>query len=123
MSGGVFTKAKYEGDNGTYIYGVRVQPETLAAVLDGVTNVSATGTLNQGGSARVGGGNNAIGVKCRSATLRFTGTPPAGYAPGSIVKIPILVKATWDALNEADSTGTYLGAAVAVVGLSPEHRR
>ena len=120
MSAGAFTRTFYETDGGD-ILRARVQPETLAANI-GAVNSAPAGPADAPGSARVGGGRRQFGVKMRSVTLAWTGTPPTGYLAGSTVRIPIMQQATYDDIDAGD-TGTYRGVAVEVVGKSPESVR
>lgn len=118
MSAGVFTLSKYEADSGT-VYSVRVQPETLAASVGGGANTAPTGNVTGEPSAMVGGSRRSIGVHCRGVRIRFTGAAPEGYKPQGVIFIPILTEARYDAITRG-ATGTYLGAAVEVVGKVPE---
>lgn len=119
-SGSFLATGKYEADNGD-IHRIRVQPETVAANIGGANSVPA-GAVDQASSARVGGGNRQIGVKARSVTVRFTATVPDGYAENQLYRVPILTKALYDGITSG-ATGTYLGAAVVVVGKNPERVR
>ena len=120
MSAGEFQKAVYETNEGNFA-SVRVQPETLAAQVDSVTNAEGAGPVNQEARAQVGKGKRTIGINCRTVTLRFTAAPPDGYS-GDPVTIPALTPAFYDACNPNSdtATGTYLGVAVEAVGRSPE---
>ena len=120
MSSGVFTSSKYETDAGN-IHRIRVQPETLLASVGGA-NSAPTGGIDTPGTARVGGGNRQFGIKARSITCKWTATPPTGYAENQYVRIPILTKSVYDAINAGD-TGTYLSTGVTVVGKNPERVR
>ena len=120
MSAGSFLSTRYEADSGT-IYRIRVQPETVAASIGGA-NTAPAGAIDGESSARVGGGNRKIGVKARSVTVRWTGTPPTGYAENQLLRVPILTPARYSAIA-LGSTGTYLGIAVEVVGKNPERVR
>jgi hypothetical protein len=117
MPGSYLVGAKYQSDDGG-IYKIRVQPETAQANIGGANNPPA-GAVNRQGSARVGGGNREFGVKARSVTVRFTGAAPDEYVDNPILRIPILTKALYDGINPG-ATGTYLGAAVSVIGKQPE---
>lgn len=120
MSAGPFTNTKYEANNGD-IYRIRVQPETLAANFGGA-NSAPTGAINAQGSVRVGGGNRQIGIKARAISIKFTATPPDGYAENQLYRVPILTEARYDGINAGD-TGTYLGVTAEVVGKLPERVR
>ena len=120
MSAGAFQTAFYEmsAENGSYVLRCRVQPETLAASIASTANASAAGPATAPGSATISQGRRTAGVNMRSVTLAWTATPPTGYS-GDPVRIPVLdpaVFAEWT----LGATGTYLGAAVEVVGRSSE---
>ena len=120
MSSGAFNTSKYEADSGT-IYNCRVQPETLAANIGGA-NTAPAGAVDGEGSARIGGGNRQIGIKARSVTVKWTSTAPDNYKEGQLIRIPIMTKARYDAIN-IGATGTYLSTNVTVVGKNPERVR
>lgn len=115
MSSGPFERVFYEtsSENGGFTLSARVQPETLAASVDSVPNVSAAGPADAPGSATISQGRRTAGVNMRYVTLGWTASPPAGYS-GDPVRIPVLTPATFTAWT-LGSTGTYLGAAVEVL--------
>lgn len=121
MSAGAFTVTKYECDsaNGGYVLACKVQPETVSATVNSVSNSAPVGAINAPGSATVSQGKRSAGVNMRSVTLAWTGTPPAGYASNRTVRIPVLSPATYASWGIGE-TGTYLSTAVQVVGRSPE---
>lgn len=122
MSAGAFTTSRYESDSGG-IFRIRVQPETLAADIDSISNGPPAGAINQPVSAKARGNKREYGVIARTVTLEFTGTPPTGYL-GSNVIVPCLTPDTYQFWTETlEKTGTYLSAPVKVVGQSPERRR
>lgn len=114
MSAGAFENSKYEADDGE-IYPIRIQPETLALTLGSTANAAPTGAVTGKIRARVGGGRRKYGVHARTVTVRFTGTLPAGYKPGSTITLPILKPALYNAIVGGATTGTYLSQAVEVV--------
>lgn len=117
MSQGSFTQAKYETDNGNVVP-IKVQPETILAVL-GTANGQATGDVEAGfPSAQVGKGRRTIGINARTVTIRFD-TPPSGYLENGVIRIPVLVRNRWDSLTKGQAV-TYLSTAATVVGKSPE---
>lgn len=122
MSAGQFERTKYEADNGD-IYPIRVQPETLAATFGGTANAAPTGAVDQQGLARVSGGNRRIGIKARSVTIAFTATPPTGYEPNQLLRVPILTLDLYNAINPNSTTGSYLGVNVIVVGKNAQRGR
>lgn len=119
MSSGVFTSALYSTDNADLV-NIRVQPETLAAVL-GTANAGATGTPSPGfPSAQVSQSRRAIGINARTVSIRFaSGSEPAGYKPGTVLRVPVMTKARYDALSKGSSV-TYLTVIGTVAGKSPE---
>jgi len=128
MSAGEFIRSFYEVDYapGTAIHPIRVQEETLDCVIGGVQNESDAVAATNPIRAKVGKGKREIGLGPRMVTLKFTGgsgDPPTGGAPegytGDNVTIPALTKDFAAACTEG-ATGTYLGANVEVVSLSPE---
>lgn len=120
MSQGAFTIAGYETDNAD-IVPIQVQPETLTAVL-GTANASAGATFAAGfPSAQVSKGKRAIGINARTVSLRLTAAL-AGYKEDSILRIPVMTQARWNALSRG-TTITYQGTAGVVVGKSPESIR
>lgn len=120
MSAGAFVRSRYEADNGD-IHPIRVQPETLAASL-GSVNAAPAGTVDVNLFARARKSRRAFGLGARTVRIRFTATPPAGYAINQILTVPVLTLAVYNAIV-ADTAITYLGVAAEVVGVSPESRR
>ena len=117
MSRGAFEKnGKYQAstENGGGIYPVRVQPETLALVIDGVTNSLPAGNVDQYVSASVGGSTRRNGMHCAIAYVRFD-TAPAGYKQDEVIALPLLTNAIRLA-TKRNATGTYLGESITVVG-------
>lgn len=119
MSSGRFQVGTYEMDDGNIVK-IKIQPETLAADL-GSPNIFPVGAITIPNlSAKVSGSKRSIGVNARTVTVRFTSTLPDDYSGDDISGIPVLVKATFDAINKGVSTGTYLGQPVTIVGKSAE---
>lgn len=121
MSAGQFVRSRYEADSGE-IHPIRVQPETVAASIDGNANAAPAGAVTVGLSAQVSQSRRAFGLTARKITLAWTAAVPDGYDPRGTVRIPVLSRATFDAINVGDE-GTYLGSGVTVVGKSPESAR
>lgn len=119
MSAGNFVDSIYETNAGNFC-SIRVQPETLTLELDGSTNDAGAGPVDQEASAIANGSRRGIGVNARRVRLRWTAAAPDGYDAAGTVTVPILAPALFNALNR-QSTGTYLGAAVEVVGRTPEY--
>lgn len=120
MSGGAFVLSKYQANNGD-IFPVRVQPETLTAVL-GTANVAPAGTPTINLFARARKGRRRYGVGCRAVRIRTGATPPAGYAANQLLTVPVLTAAVYNALI-VGATVTYLATACTVVGLVDESRK
>lgn len=118
MSTGVFETGIYVDNRGSF-RGIRVQPETKALEIDGVSNAYAAGPVDAVPRAKVSGGRNSYGVNARKVTIRLTAANPAPYAPGSTISLPWFVRTTFDALLP-DSTGTYNGQPIILVGTTPE---
>lgn len=123
MSAGVFELSKYETSSaglGGIIMPIKVQPETLAAVVGGVTNAPPTGDVDFPLRVSVSATNGEYGVKPRKVTLRFTDQAdlPDGYS-GQDVTIPLMTPAAAAAALPG-ATGTYLTKAVTVVSIKPE---
>lgn len=117
MSSGVFTRAKYQLDNGEVVK-CRVQPETIAFTSDGVANAQPITPVTIPGSARMSSSQKRKGVNARTIRIRLNAAPDE-YAENSTLTIPVLIKANWDGYVE-DDTCTYLGQAGVIVGKSPE---
>jgi len=115
MSAGVFETAFYEtsSENGSFVLICRIQPETLAATINGDANASAVGPATAPGSATSSQGRRSAGVNMRYVTLGWTATPPTGYS-GDPVRVPVLDPATFTGWT-LGAEGTYLGAAVKVL--------
>lgn len=111
MSAGSFVRSKYETDSGK-IVSVRVQPETVAAVFTpGGTNAAPTGAVTVNGRFALNiGHKRRKPFSARTVTIRFTGTVPDGYKPGSPVTIPVMTLAVYDAITD-QSTVSYAGGA------------
>lgn len=116
MSAGPYVAAKYQTDAGN-ICNIRIQPETQAFSLQGTI---PAGAVNQEASAIASGGRRNFGVKARSVRVRFTAAAPDGYDPNAILRVPIITPTAWASIKKGDP-GTYLGAAVRVLGKTPEY--
>lgn len=115
MSAGAFVDSRYELNNGQ-VAKIRVQPETLSLTLGTTENTAPTGAIDFPVSARVSGSKSrGIGLRARTVTVEWTGTPPAGYLPGGEITLPWLQIGSFLDLEPNVTTGSYLGAAVRVV--------
>jgi len=121
MSSGIFEIGRYINNDGV-VFGCRPQPETKALVIATITNAYPLGAVTAPVQARLSGGKRRIGVTARTVTVNFTGAPPAGYATGRSLRVPCFAQAIYNAATFG-AVGTYLGAAIAVVGRSPERIR
>jgi hypothetical protein len=121
MSAGAFEYSRYASGSGL-VYRIRVQPETLAMVIDGSTNAAAPDSIDGIGTIKTSAGNRAFGIKPRTVTVRFTSTLPTGYKAGTLITLPWMVADTWEELTNGD-TGTYLGQAIELVSKKAENVR
>ena len=107
MSQGAFNRSRYTRSNtGADIHPIRIQPETLTLTFGGTANAAPTGAFTSDISASVSKGRRGIGLKARTVTFVFTGTPPTGYKADSPITLPILQPALWAGLSRG-TTGTY----------------
>lgn len=122
MSAGNFIFSRYQATSlpGDPVMIARIQPETQDLVLGGANNEPGGATVTLPLRVNISGGNNALGVKPRTVTLRWITDVPANYAPNGVLRVPILSQALWDAVDPGITTGTYLGGTVRVVGKAPE---
>lgn len=123
MSAGAFEDGKYESGN-TFVYPVRVQPESKGLTLDGVANAYPDGTLTANiGTLNLTGGRRRFGVIPRTVTVEMTAAPSGAVADyagiGSQFTVPVFDPTVWDGYSKGQS-GTYLGTAVKYVNKSPE---
>lgn len=121
MSQGAFQYSRYVNDDGEDMR-IRVQPETLALVIGGVTNAGGSGTDPVVGTVKTSQSRRAFGTKPRTVSFRFTAAPPTGYKGDPISNIPLLQEEIYDAATPL-ATGTYQGAAIEVISRSPESSR
>jgi hypothetical protein len=115
MSQGAFINAKYEKNNGSVAV-IRVQPETITE-----DNPVAGGTVTAD-RVRVSGSARRIGTKARQISVKFEGTAPAGYKPGSILRVPVFQKSIFDAMSEGQAF-EYQGQSATIVGVFSESGR
>ena len=121
MSSGPFVRSFYSTDL-LNVVRIRVQPETIALVLDSVANAAPAGPASPGfPSAKVSLNNAEIGINPRNVTIAYTAGATAGLE-GLTVPLPWLVKSTFDALPDG-ATGTYQGEPVELVSKSNERIR
>jgi len=119
MSAGAFENGRYKTRNGD-VFACRVQPETRQLTLGNTFNVYPTDPVDQPFPIKIRVGKRTRGLIPRTVTVRFTSTPPTGYLPGGLHTIPVFDPDVWDGYTDvANRTGTYLGAAVEMVGQFP----
>ena len=116
MSAGAFELKKYSSD-AAVVYNIRVQPETTLFSAQAPT---IAGAVTAEPSAIAKGSRRGIGVNARNVRIRFTAAPPAGYATGQTLTVPIFSLAAYAAIKKGDAV-TYLGVAAIVVGKTPEY--
>lgn len=126
MSAGAFQKSRYE-TNGANVVNISIQPETLTFTAGGVANDPPAGQVSAGfPSAKVSGGRASIGINARLVRFKFTDTVPTGYKPDSVLSIPVLTQAAFNAYTNG-ATGTYnptgTPANIIVIGVTPEKIR
>ena len=119
---GPFSIAKYESSEGTFIYKIKVQPETIAASFGSTSNAEPSGARTAFlPSAVVSRSRRSIGVHPRTVSVKVTATGvSAANAVNSILQIPILSKASYAAIKEGD-VGVYQGDTIVVVTRHPEN--
>jgi hypothetical protein len=123
MSAGQFEDGKYLSGN-SFIYPVRVQPETKDLTLNSVANAYPTGELTADiGTLTLTGGRRRLGVVPRTVTVEMTAAPTGAVADyagvGSTFTVPVFNPTVWAGYTKGQ-TGTYLGTAVKFINKSPE---
>jgi hypothetical protein len=121
MSSGPFLNSFYTPTYApTAIHPIRVQPETIAAVIGAVGNTPPTGPATNPIQARVSGGRRSIGLLARLIRVRLPITgQPAGYQPGSILTFPVLNLEAFAAATKGAEVA-YLGVTCTCIGRSAE---
>jgi len=125
MSAGVFVRSRYAASYGDadQIHPIRVQPETIEADAGGTDNAPPPGAVTNPISAKVTASKRSLGLRPRLVTLQLTGTPPAEYKAGSIVRIPCLTTAFYDVVTPPGTEVTYLDTTWETVSVSNEEAR
>jgi hypothetical protein len=123
MSAGAFEDGKYESGN-TFVYPVRVQPETKGLTLNSAANAYPDGALTANiGTLNLTGGRRRFGVIPRTVTVEMTAAPTGAVADyageGSQFTVPVFDPDVWSGYSKGQ-TGTYLGTAVKYINKSPE---
>lgn len=129
MSAGAFsTLAKYQATYDTaQIHPIRVQPETLLLTLDKAPAPDLVNTVPAGAntspiSALIGLSRRERGLRARYVTIKWSGSPPAGYKADTTLNVAIMQPSVFNSINIGD-TGSYLEAAIEVVAKEPERVR
>lgn len=107
-------------DNPAKVYPIRVQPETIALVINGISNDAPSGGTTEQVSAKVSGKRRSFGVNARTVTIEFVGTAPTGYKVAQPIRLPILKPDVYAGILKNQS-GNYLGSTIRVVGKRPEY--
>lgn len=122
MSAGLFSRSSYLSTETGQVHPIRVQPETETLEIEGVGNVRPSAPISNPISARVSGSRRKLGLSARAVRIAWSGAAPAGYKAGGIISLPWLDGGTFGAIAQGQS-GEYLGAAITVVGKTPEFLR
>lgn len=117
MSTGAFESAKYQTDSGV-VHRCKIQPETFTLTIGGQANAQPVTPVTGLGSARMSSSQKRRGINARTVRFVFNAQFEE-YELGSTLTLPVFIKGNWDGYQEGD-TGTYQGAAVTVLGKSPE---
>jgi len=121
MSAGPFVFGTYLTPE-SFTVACKVQPESEALTIGGQRNVFQNDTPIAIGTVPLNTGARRKGpFSARSVTLKFTDTIPAGYSANSRPRVPIFTTTLFNQISKG-ATGTYLGAAVEVVGVSAHKR-
>lgn len=119
MSSGPFLQTNYEADSGE-IHVIRVQPETVTLDAGPGQNTAPTAPPTSEFWAQVTRGSTEYGLRPRKVRFKWDAAPPTGYSPGVAIELPVLDADVFNAI-QLNGTGTYLGAAIQVVGKIPEN--
>ena len=117
MSTGAFESAKYATDEGV-VHPCTIQPETFTFTVGGVANAQPVTPVTGVGSAKMSSSQRRFGINARTVRFRFNAAFEE-YKLGSTLTIPVFIKGNWDGYKKG-LTGTYQGAAITIVGRSPE---
>lgn len=126
MSAGELLKTTYEDGKGVF-HPVKIQPETLTLTLNAVANDAPVGPATPGTPGlKLSKGKREAGVVARRVRFKITDpAPPANYQVNSILSLPVMTPAAYDAFDK-NQVGTYtlngIAYAVAYVGKTPEVR-
>lgn len=122
MSAGAFVRSRYASNysDPAIIHPIRIQPETLAASIEGTTNDPPAGVITNPISATISRGKREKGLKPRTLSIQFPATgQPTGYKASGTTVIVALTLEFWN-LAVPGTVINYLGVACTVVGRSAE---
>lgn len=122
MSAGSFVRSKYEASYAgalNPIHPIRIQPETLLANTGGEVNDPPVDDISNPISAKMSLGKRAVGLAPRYITIQFPSSPPVGYKPLGITKIPALTETFYNAATKG-AICEYLGVNCEIISKSPE---
>lgn len=122
MSAGKFIRSFYE-TNGGAIARIRVQPETELATIGGQVNDAPAGPPTVSTTVKVSKGRREYGISPRKVGFVFDpGQEPDDYDLGTILYIPVMTRARYDAQAVGGSM-TYLNGTGIVVSKLEESIR
>lgn len=108
MSQGPFDIRFYEADSGEK-HVIRIQPETIDDLsIGGAPVPGGIGPATSPFWAKVTRGAREYGLRPRFFNVRWTGSPPSGYAANETLSIPIL--------NSSAYAGATVGLLVSYLG-------
>jgi len=119
MSSGAFEIGKYQCEATGNIHPVRVQPETKALQVNGVTNAYPSGDADSPVSAQVSQSKRALGINVRTVTIKFPTTAPTGYKVGEPIRLPWFTPFPTPAFIKGQAV-TYLGGTGELVSFDQE---
>lgn len=110
------------GSTDAQVHPIRVQPETLAlTATTGGSNDGSSAAFTSPISCEVSRSKRSLGLHARKFRLKLADTPPppVGFATNSVIELPILTQAFYDAGTIGDAY-TYLEGTWTLVGKSAE---
>lgn len=120
MSNGAFTNSKYSSNKTGAIHPIRIQPETLTLVVNGVTNTAPAGEVASPISAQVSQSKRSLGLNARTVTVKFSNVGTSGYKADSPISLPWLNGVAAFDLFAKGQEVSYQGLTGEVVGTSSE---
>jgi hypothetical protein len=119
MSSGPFEIGRYQCEATGDIHPVRVQPETKALIVNGVTNAYPAGNPNSPVSAQISQSKRALGINTRTVTIKFPTAAPDNYKVGEPIRLPWFTPFPTPAFIKGQAV-TYLGATGELVSFDQE---